>query len=159
MAASIHENRKKAWSIREVRHSSRLFELTIAVEPATIAQKILSHPSPPAQLVVGEHQDDVLQALYAAIPVPLVISRFSDGAILYANACFCSIFGLDIQEIGERAGQPSRGDRHTLDFYYHPTDWQTLLQVFTSQRYLRDYTVRMQKADGTPCGVLSPCNG
>ncbi|MBD2017247.1 PAS domain S-box protein [Microcoleus sp. FACHB-53] len=150
MAALIHENRKKAWSIREVRHSSRLFELTIAVEPATIAQKILSDPSPPAQLVVGEHQNDVWQDLYAAIPVPLVISRFSDGAILYANACFCSTFILDIQEISERAGQPSRGDRHTLDFYYHPTDWQTLLQVFTSQRYLRDYTVRMQKADGTP---------
>jgi diguanylate cyclase (GGDEF)-like protein/PAS domain S-box-containing protein len=122
------------------------------VEPATIAQKLLllSDPSQPAQLVVGEHQDDVLQALYAAIPVPLVISRCSDGAILYANECFCSTFSLDIQEIIDRAGHPSRGDRYILDFYYDPTDWQTLLQVFTSQRYLRDYTVRMQKANGTP---------
>ncbi|AFZ20461.1 PAS domain S-box protein [Allocoleopsis franciscana] len=120
------------------------------MEPATIAQRILSDPSQPVQLVVGEHQDDVWQALYAAIPVPLVISRFSDGAILYANECFCSTFGLDIQEIRDIPGHPSRGDRHTLDFYYEPTDWQTLLQVFTSQRYLRDYKVRMQKADGTP---------
>lgn len=120
------------------------------MEPATIAQKLLSDLSQPVQLVVGEHQDDVWQALYAAIPVPLVISRFSDGAILYANECFCSTFSLDIQEIRDIPGHPSRGDRHTLDFYYDPTDWQTLLQVFTSQRYLRDYKVRMQKADGTP---------
>ncbi|HEY9833148.1 MAG TPA: PAS domain S-box protein, partial [Stenomitos sp.] len=119
------------------------------MEPATIAQTILSQPSQPAQRVVGEHQDDVWQALYAAIPVPLVISRFSDGTILYANEYFCSTFALDNQELKDRAGHPSGGDRYTLDFYYDPTDWQTLLQVFTSQRYLRDYKVRMKKADGT----------
>ena len=133
----------------EVRHSS-LFEPTIAVEPATIAQETLSKPSQPAQWVVGENQNQIWQVLCKALPVPLVISQFSDGAILYANDAFCTTFGLDIQEISDRTAHTNRGDHYTLDFYYDPADWQTLLQVFTSQRNLRHYKVRMHKVDGTP---------
>jgi PAS domain S-box-containing protein len=126
----------------EVRYS-RLFEQTLAVESASIAHTISSDPSQPAPTGVGEQQNHVWQALFTAIPVPLVVAQFSDGAILYANEAFCSTFGLDLTEM-------SQTERQMLDLYYDPTDWHTLLQVFTSQGYLRDYEVRMYKVDGTP---------
>ena len=132
-------------------------------------QEIISDTSQQAQTVVCENHEPFGQALFQAIPVPLVISRFSDGAILYANESFCATFGLGPKEISESVATKersaerteftskvdgvnryARGDRHTLDFYYDPADWQTLLELFTSQGYLRDYEARMQKADCTP---------
>jgi diguanylate cyclase (GGDEF)-like protein/PAS domain S-box-containing protein len=141
-----------------------LFEKTIPVEPRAIALEILCDTSDPAQTAGGESEDQFLPALFKAIPVPLVIFRIADGAILYANEHYCSTFGLatdsrsDRQALllsADRAEQISKAERRITDFYYDPADWQTLLQVLSTKGYLRDYEVRMQQVDGTPlwCAV------
>ncbi len=147
----------------EVRQIS-LFEKTIPVEPGAIALEILCDTSDPAQRAGCGSEDQFLPALFKAIPVPLVIFRIADGAILYANEHYCSTFGLatdsrsDRQALllsADRAEQISKAERRITDFYYDPADWQTLLQVLSTKGYLRDYEVRMQQVDGTPlwCAV------
>jgi PAS domain-containing protein len=147
----------------EVRQIS-LFEKTIPVEPGAIALEILSDTSDPAQRAGCGSKDQFLPALFKAIPVPLVIFRIADGAILYANEHYCSTFGLatdsrsDREALllsADRAEQISKAERRITDFYYDPADWQTLLQVLSTKGYLRDYEVRMQQVDGTPlwCAV------
>ena len=147
----------------EVRQIS-LFEKTIPVEPGAIALEILSDTSDPAQRAGCGSKDQFLPALFKAIPVPLVIFRIADGAILYANKHYCSTFGLatdsrsDREALllsADRAEQISKAERRITDFYYEPADWQTLLQVLSTKGYLRDYEVRMQQVDGTPlwCAV------
>jgi hypothetical protein len=87
----------------EVRHNS-LFEPTIPVEePATPVLEILYEPHKQAPAVGGESQAQFLPALFNAIAVPLVISRSSDGTILYANAHFYSTFGLATEEKSQEA--------------------------------------------------------
>ncbi len=147
----------------EVRQIS-LFEKTIPVEPGAIALEILSDTSDPAERAGCGSEDQFLPALFKTIPVPLVIFRIADGAILYANEHYCSTFGLTTDSMSDRvalllsaarAEQISKAERRITDFYYDPADWQTLLQVLSTKKYLRDYEVRMQQADGTPlwCAV------
>lgn len=147
----------------EVRQIS-LFEKTIPVEPTAIALEILAETSETAQTAGGASEDQFLPALFKTLPVPLVIFRIADGVILYANEHYCSTFGLDTDSMSarvalllsaERAEQISKAERRITDLYYDPADWQTLLQVLSTKRYVRDYEVRMQQADGTPlwCAV------
>ncbi len=160
----------------EVRHSS-LSQPTIPVEAVTTVLEILSDAPKQAQTVALESQTQLLPTLFKAIPVPLVISRIADGAILYANEHYCSTFGLAIDQMcdresvavatfiesallrtplenpkgsANRAQQTSEDARHTLDFYCDSVDRQTLLQLLATQGYVCDYEVKMQKADGTP---------
>ncbi|MBD0345814.1 MAG: PAS domain-containing protein, partial [Coleofasciculus sp. Co-bin14] len=147
----------------EVRQIS-LFEKTIPVEPGAIALEILWDTSDPAERAGCGSEDQFLPALFKAIPVPLVIFRIADGAILYTNEHYCSTFGLTTDSrsdrvalllSADRAEQISQAECRITDFYYDPADWQTLLQVLSTKGYLRDYEVRMQQADGTPlwCAV------
>lgn len=85
----------------EVRHSS-LSQQTIPVEAVTTVLEILSDAPKQAQTVALESQTQLLPTLFKAIPVPLVISRIADGAILYANEHYCSTFGLAIDQMCDR---------------------------------------------------------
>ncbi len=76
--------------------------------------------------------------------MPMVISRATDGVILYANPLLGPLFGL-----------PS----HTLvglkppDFYADHTDHDALLAALDRDGYVRDREVRTKKADGTEIWV------
>lgn len=82
-----------------------------------------------------------------ANPVPIVISRMSDGLILYANAHLDLIFGLSPDTV---VGQK------TPDFYYDPADRQVMLDMLEERGgHLRNYEVRAKKADGTRFWVIA----
>jgi PAS domain S-box-containing protein len=79
-----------------------------------------------------------------ATPVPVAITRVSDGMVLYANKQLGLTFGLSAKEmIG----------RKTLDFYYNPADRQVLLDKLSKEGFLQSYEVQAKKADGTPFWV------
>ena len=79
-----------------------------------------------------------------AIPVPIVITRRSDGVVLYANTHAGQVFGLGSTEpVGCTA----------LDFYCSPQDRQVMLSALAAKGFLHDYEVRVKKADGTPFWV------
>lgn len=74
-----------------------------------------------------------------AIPLPLVISRASDGVILYCNDLFSSTL--------ERSAEELLGRKKT-ELYCNPADRQALLEVLESQGSLREAQVQLQKSDG-----------
>ena len=85
------------------------------------------------------------RAIVDAAPIPLAISRLSDGLILHANAHLGPTFGLP----------PDKAvGRRTVDFYHNPADREALLEIVRRGGYVRDYEVRVRKADGTPFWVL-----
>jgi PAS domain S-box-containing protein len=85
------------------------------------------------------------RAIVDAAPIPLAISRLADGLILHANAHLGPTFGLPPDEaVGRR----------TVDFYDNPADREALLEIVRRDGYVRDYEVRVSKADGTPFWVL-----
>ena len=85
------------------------------------------------------------RAIVDAAPIPLAISRLSDGLILQANAHMGPTFGLPPDGV---VGKRSVG------FYYDPSDREALLEIVRRDGYVRDYELRSRKADGTPFWVL-----
>ncbi len=88
--------------------------------------------------------EERFRAISEATPVPLLISRISDGEILYANAASSATFGFPIEEL---LGRPS------LDLYYDASERQTLLDMFFRDGPVQNYQLRSKKADGTPFWV------
>jgi len=85
------------------------------------------------------------RAIVEAAPIPLAISRLSDGLILHANAHLGPLFGLPPDEaVGRR----------TPDFYYDRAEREALLELVRRDGYVRDYELRSRKADGTEFWVL-----
>ena len=85
------------------------------------------------------------RAIVEAAPIPLAISRLSDGLILQANAHLGPLFGLPPDEaVGRR----------TPDFYYDRAEREALLELLRRDGYVRDYELRSRKADGTEFWVL-----
>ena len=83
--------------------------------------------------------DEQLHILLEASPIPLIISRVSDGKILYANKHLGELVGLMPDElIG----------RETPDFYADPDDRKYVLKRLTEDGYLQDHEVRIKNKDG-----------
>ena len=81
------------------------------------------------------------QAIAAATPVPILVSRLCDGLILYANTQLGSLLDIPLAElIGH----------HTPDFYFNPSDRQKVLDTLAKDGYIQDYELHCLKADGTP---------
>jgi len=86
------------------------------------------------------------RAIAEAMPIPMGITRVSDGKILYANRHFGPAFGLSTEAlVGYEA----------LAFYYDPADRQKLLTALSKDGYLSHYEMHLKKADGTPFWVIA----
>lgn len=82
--------------------------------------------------------EERLRVIAEATPVPVLISRASDGLVLYANAQLGPTFGFTAEEvIGLK----------TPDYYYNPADRQALLDALKKDRFLRNYELHVKKAD------------
>ncbi|MBD1937991.1 PAS domain-containing sensor histidine kinase [Microcoleus sp. FACHB-68] len=75
-----------------------------------------------------------------ASPIPIIISRASDGVILYANEQLSLMLGLGTEQfIGRRAP----------DFYDNPADREALLELVKKDEVVYNYEVRAKKANGS----------
>lgn len=88
--------------------------------------------------------EERFRVIAEAIPIPLIMSRVSDGIILYANPQVGPTFGLHYNELL---------GRQISDLYYNPADRRALLEALAEEEYLHAYEVRLKKADGTPFWV------
>ncbi len=85
------------------------------------------------------------QAIAAATPVPILVSRLCDGLILYANTQLASLLDIPLAElIGH----------HTPDFYFNPSDRQKVLDTLAKDGYIQDYELHCLKADGSADGIV-----
>jgi PAS domain S-box-containing protein len=83
--------------------------------------------------------DEQLHLIIDAAPIPLLVSRLSDGKILYANDREAAMFGLPREElIG----------RHALEFYADPNDRPRLLARLEAEGRIDDVEVRARQANG-----------
>jgi len=108
-----------------------------------LRQRIKEHEQSEQALRESEER---FRAIADANPVPIVISRISDGLILYANAHLALTFGYSSEELlGHK----------TPVLYDDPADRQVMLAALKQSGYLRSYEVRARKADGTPFWVIA----
>jgi two-component system KDP operon response regulator KdpE len=76
----------------------------------------------------------------ASIPIPLTICRRSNSELLYANKPFYEELSIQ-QSVGS--------NRLLLDFCCDPEDIKRILDILQKEGHLRDYEVRVKRADGT----------
>ncbi|MGK7901159.1 MAG: diguanylate cyclase [Hormoscilla sp.] len=91
-----------------------------------------------------QESEQRFKALAEATPVAVVISRYSDGEILYANAQLATTFGLPSDQ---------RISHKMLDFYYDLADRKLLLSQLSKKGVLDNYEVQAKRVDGTPFWV------
>jgi PAS domain S-box-containing protein len=78
--------------------------------------------------------------LVKAMPIPMLLTRLSDGKVLYANEHIGRLFGYPPDTLIGR-GAP--------DFYYDVADRAALLEDLKRQGHLRNREVSARKADGS----------
>ncbi|MEH2219746.1 MAG: PAS domain S-box protein [Nostoc sp.] len=75
-----------------------------------------------------------------AIPIPLIISRLSDGLILYANSELMQTFRFSSEDLV---------NRKNLDLYHNSVDLEAMLEALNQNDSLQDYELKLKRADGT----------
>ena len=83
--------------------------------------------------------DEQLRAIVKVSPIPFVISRISDGHILFANEPLASLLGLETHKL---VGQ------YTPDYYADPNDRQYVVKQVQKHGFLYNHEVKIKKADG-----------
>jgi PAS domain S-box-containing protein len=81
-----------------------------------------------------------------ATPVPVLIARLEDGAILYANTTASSTFGLPVDQLLSHQIQ---------DFYFNPSDRQELVEALSRAESIQHRELQCKRADGTPFWVTA----
>ncbi len=76
-----------------------------------------------------------------ASPVPMIITRLSDGRVLYANTCMSESLGIPIEEL---IGQS------VPDFYADTADRDEVLRKVAAQERIYNHEVLFKRNDGRP---------
>ncbi|MBO9999045.1 MAG: PAS domain S-box protein [Cyanobacteria bacterium SID2] len=90
--------------------------------------------------------EERFRSIAEATPVPVTISRVSDGKVLYANAAAGFAFGCSIETLLDRA---------ILELYDDLAEGQKLLETFDRERTVQNYELCCQRADATPFWVTA----
>ena len=94
---------------------------------------------------VDDPSTSSLQMILNATPIPLIISRASDGEILYANEHLARLVNLEPKAaIG----------RSTLEFYCNPDDRQAVLGGLQRDGCIHNHELQIKTADGEAVWVL-----
>ena len=84
--------------------------------------------------------DEQLHLIIDAAPIPLLVSRLSDGKILYANDREAALMGLTRAAIMKR---------RSLDFYDDPAERPRIIERLKREGRIDDVEVRVRRADGS----------
>jgi PAS domain S-box-containing protein len=83
--------------------------------------------------------DEQLHTIVEVSPVPLIITRVSDGTILFANEHLGDLVGLPYKELV---------GRQSPDFYYDPSQRDEVLRRLQRDGELKNYECRFRRQDG-----------
>ena len=84
--------------------------------------------------------EERFRTIAQTVPIPVLISSFKDGTILYANPPLGDLIRLPLERV---IGQ------NTPNFYYDPTDRARILNEVRTKGFIRDFEFRGRRADGT----------
>ncbi|MFN8453489.1 MAG: PAS domain S-box protein [Anaerolineae bacterium] len=79
------------------------------------------------------------QIILESVTAPMIISRVSDGVILYTNAPMARLMLLEREEL---TGQ------QTPDFYDDPAERAQVINLIRSQGYINDYELCLKRSNG-----------
>lgn len=129
--------------------SGRRVELNVAKVPVVvggavvgvygIAKDITARKQAEAAL---RESETWLRAIAEAGPVPMTITRWSDGMVFYANRHVRDLFGVppDQEVVG----------RSTEGFFISQADREGLIGALTERGHVQNWECRVRRADGTP---------
>lgn len=80
------------------------------------------------------------RSIVETMPIPVLISRMSDGRIVYVNNLVGPLLGFSNEALLHRK---------TLDFYGNLSDRDLLLDMITQQGNVSNYEIQVKKADKT----------
>ena len=104
-------------------------------------QPALPRSHPPLVRHPRQHWSEAhFRAVTKGLPIPVLLTRASDGKILYANPLSCAGFGLPHEALIGRS---------ILEFYLHPLERQVMLKALRRSGTLYDYTLYFKRADGS----------
>ncbi len=90
--------------------------------------------------------EERFRAIFESSPIPIVISRVSDGLILHANEHLAQLFGMPLDRmVGQEAP----------NFYNSPAEREKVLDALKKDGFVRGLELHVKKADGTPFWVVT----
>ncbi|MFQ5452868.1 MAG: PAS domain S-box protein, partial [Candidatus Zixiibacteriota bacterium] len=92
-----------------------------------------------------KESEERLRVIIDAMPIPILISRYPDGNILYANKHIGEMFGIPPEQLSTRK---------TEEFYFNPDDRPGLVEQLIKDGFLPSSEVHVKKEDGTPFWVI-----
>ncbi len=118
------------------------------------AQRFLVKPVSVNEMEIAIHQalefaklrrwqreaEEQLTRLVETAPVPYIITRKSDGEILYANSHLADVFGIPPEEIKGRS---------STDFYYNAGERDEVIARLEKDGFVKDLEVQVRRADGS----------
>jgi PAS domain S-box-containing protein len=118
----------------------RTVEVELAIHHALERSRLSTDAPDLGRLeLVNRQLDEQIRVIMDAAPIPLLVSRLSDGTILYANDREAALLGLPREEL--------RGKR-SVDFYLDPGDRARLIEKLKRTGRLDDVEVAFRHADG-----------
>ncbi|MEA5601480.1 PAS domain S-box protein [Nostoc sp. UHCC 0252] len=87
-----------------------------------------------------QESESRFRVISEAIPIPLIISRLSDGLILYANSELMQTFRFSPEDLV---------NRKILYLYHNSTDLEFMLEALNQHDSLQDYELKLKRSDGT----------
>ncbi|MGB1547364.1 MAG: PAS domain S-box protein [Alphaproteobacteria bacterium] len=85
-------------------------------------------------------REEQVWTIMEATPIPLFISRVSDGKIIYANNAVRDIYGYTKEEVIGLKG---------VEFYDNPKEREEMILRLRREGHIRNHEVRVKRADGT----------
>jgi PAS domain S-box-containing protein len=102
-----------------------------------LREDIVKHDKLALELREGEQR---FRTIAETIPVPVLISRISDGLILYANHPLCELLRVSLESL---VGQK------TPDFYDETADRRRLFDLLKKEGRVRNFETQLKRSDGT----------
>lgn len=90
-------------------------------------------------------QREIFEVIAEVTPIPMMISRLSDGLILYANSFSSQLFNFPLNQIKIIK---------TLNFYPIALERQKLIDKILTEGYVHNHELEVRKTDGTPFWVM-----
>jgi PAS domain S-box-containing protein len=82
--------------------------------------------------------EERFKAIVSAIPIPMVISRISDGLVLYANYHYSNCFNISSEQLREH---------QSYEILYKKTDEQRLLKMLKNKDCIHNLELQAKKND------------
>ena len=130
--------------VREVKAGAQDLLLT-PLDPESVVAAVRNIPTSPSGLTL-HHSDDQVRTILEASPIPQLVSRVSDGTILYINDHLSALLGMTSRELLGQA---------TPDFYHDPSDRERVLEAIRTDGHLFNHELRIKNKDGDTLWVLS----